>query len=104
MYSPKEQHQKKNRTNDVCASRNTLKTPPQTIFKKGGGGFKNPHGIGFLRKNPAPLTPAASGIPSASERGAKSEVAHKWARWLHHPCRLGDPHRLRAGGKIRSGP
>ena len=50
------------------------------------------------------ITPAASGIPSASERGAKSEVAHKWARWLHHPCRLGDPLRFRAGGKIRSGP
>ena len=50
------------------------------------------------------ITLAASGIPSASERGAKSEVAHKWARWLHHPCRLGDPLRFRAGGKIRSGP
>ena len=50
------------------------------------------------------ITPAASGIPTASERGAKSEVAHKWARWLHHPCRLGDPLRFRAGGKIRSGP
>ena len=50
------------------------------------------------------ITPAASGIPTALKRGAKSEVAHKWARWLHHPCRLGDPHRFRAGGKIRSGP
>ena len=50
------------------------------------------------------ITPAASGILTASEPGAKSEVAHKWARWLHHPCRLGDPHRFRAGGKIRSGP
>ena len=50
------------------------------------------------------VTPAASGIPTASERGAKSEVAHKWARWLRHPCRLGDPQRLGAGGKIRSGP
>ena len=50
------------------------------------------------------ITPAASGIPTALERGAKSEVAHKWARWLHHPCRLGDPHRFKAGGKIRSGP
>ena len=50
------------------------------------------------------LTPAVSGIPSASERGAKSEVAHKWANWLPHPCRIGDPHRFRAGGKIRSGP
>ena len=50
------------------------------------------------------LTPAVSGIPTASERGAKSEVAHKWANWLPHPCRIGDPHRCRAGGKIRSGP
>ena len=50
------------------------------------------------------ITPAASGVPTASERGAKSEVAHKWARWLRHPCRVGDPHRLRAGRKIRSGP
>ena len=50
------------------------------------------------------VTPAASGIPTASKRGAKSEVAHKWARWLHNPRRLGDPHRFRAGGKIRSGP
>ena len=50
------------------------------------------------------LTPAVSGIPAASERGAKSEVAHKWANWLPHPCRIGDPRRFRAGGKIRSGP
>ena len=50
------------------------------------------------------VTPAVSGIPTASERGAKSEVTHLWARWLHNPCRLGDPHRFRAGGKIRSGP
>ena len=50
------------------------------------------------------LTPAVSGIPTASERGLKSEVAHKWAKWLPHPCRIGDPHRFRAGGKIRSGP
>ena len=50
------------------------------------------------------LTPAVSGSPTASERGAKSEVAHKWANWLPHPCRIGEPHRFRAGGKIRSGP
>ena len=50
------------------------------------------------------VTPAVSGIPTASERGGKSEVAHLWAKWLRHPCRLGDPHRCRAGGKIRSGP
>ena len=50
------------------------------------------------------VTPAASGIPSASERGAKSEVAHLWATWLRYPCRLGDPNPFGAGGKIRSGP
>ena len=43
------------------------------------------------------LTPAVSGSPSASERGTKSEAAHKWARWLLNPCRLGEPHRIRAG-------
>ena len=50
------------------------------------------------------LTPAVSGSPTASEQGAKSEVAHKWAKWLPHPCRIGEPHRFRAGGKIKSGP
>ena len=50
------------------------------------------------------LTPAVSGSPTAAERGAKSEVAHKWVNWLPHPCRIGEPHRCRAGGKIRSGP
>ena len=50
------------------------------------------------------ITPAASGIPTASKGGAKSEVAHKWARWLRHRSRLGHPHRFKAGGKIRSGP
>ena len=50
------------------------------------------------------ITPAASGIPTASERGAKSEVAHKWATGLHHPGRLGDPVHFKAGDKIRSGP
>ena len=50
------------------------------------------------------ITPAAWGVPSASKRGAKSEVAHKWARWLHNPCRLGGPHCFKAGGRIKSGP
>ena len=50
------------------------------------------------------ITRAAWGVPTASRRGAKSEVRHKWARWLHHPCCLEDPHRFRARGKIRSGP
>ena len=50
------------------------------------------------------ITPAASGSPIASERGAELEVAHLWARWLRNPCRLGGPLRFRAGGRIRSGP
>ena len=50
------------------------------------------------------LTPAVSGIPTASERGVESEVAHLWANWLPHPCRIGDPLCFRAGGRIRSGP
>ena len=50
------------------------------------------------------MTLAASGIPTASERGAASEVAHKWARWLHKPCRLGGPHRLGAGGQHQRWP
>ena len=37
------------------------------------------------------IIPAAWGLPTASERGAESEVAHKWAGWLHNPCRLGVP-------------
>ena len=50
------------------------------------------------------ITLAARAVPTASERRADSEVAHKWPRWLHNPCRLGGPHRFRAGGTIRSGP
>ena len=30
-------------------------------------------------------------------RGAESEVAHKWSRWLHNRCYLGLPDRFRAG-------
>ena len=37
------------------------------------------------------ITPAARGVPTASERGAEAEVAHKWARWSHKPCRLEFP-------------
>ena len=64
---------------------------------------------GKIRSGPqvgekATSPPAVSGSPTASERGAKSEVAHKWANWLPHPCRIGEPHRFTAGGKIRSGP
>ena len=48
--------------------------------------------------------PCRLGGLTASERAAESEVAHKWAGWLHNPCHLGGPHRFKAGGRIRSGP
>ena len=44
------------------------------------------------------------GVPDASERGTKSKVAHKWAEWLHNPCHVGGPRCFRAGDKIKSGP
>ena len=50
------------------------------------------------------MTAAARGVPTASRRGAESDVAHTWARWLHNPCRVLGPHRFRAGGKIIRGP
>ena len=50
------------------------------------------------------MTPASWGVPTASERGAESEVAHKWARWLHNPCLLGGLYRFRAGGGMSGGP
>ena len=50
------------------------------------------------------ITTAISGLPAPSERRAESEVAHKGARWLHNPYRLGGPKRFRAGGRIGSGP
>ena len=54
--------------------------------------------------NVATYAPAAWGVPTALERGAESEVAHKWATWLQNPDHLGVPHRFRAWGSIRSGP
>ena len=68
-------------------------------FRAGGGNHKWPtSGQGGY------MTLAAWGVPTASERGAESKVAHKWARWLHNPCRLKGPHRFGAGGEITSGP
>ena len=63
-------------------------------FRAGGGGdhkWPTSGQSGYV-------THAVSGISTTSERGAKSEVAHLWAKWLRHPCRFGDPHRFKAGG------
>ena len=74
------------------------RSPP--LESRGGGDQKWP-----ISGQSGHVTLAVSGIPTALERGGGgSEVAHLWAKWLRHPCCLGDPHRFRAGGKIRSGP
>ena len=50
------------------------------------------------------MTPAALRVPTFAEPGAESQVAYKWAVWLRNPCRVGGPHLIRAGGRIRGGP
>ena len=91
----------KNRSGPLLSKVATLPLPSRGSppLQSGGQNQKWP-----TCKQSGYVTPAVSGIPTASERGAKSEVAHLWARWLPHPCRLGHPHCCRAGGKIRSGP
>ena len=49
------------------------------------------------------IAPVAWEVPNASDGWTESEVAHKWARWLHNPSRLGDPHRFRAGDRVNRG-
>ena len=36
--------------------------------------------------------------------GAESEVAHKWARWLHNLCRFGGSSPLQSGGQNQRWP
>ena len=43
-------------------------------------------------------------VPNASHRGTKSLLAHKWADWLCHLCRVGHPQRFISGNKISCGP
>ena len=47
--------------------------------------------------------PAALGVHNTSERRRTSEVARKWGGWLQNPCRLGGPQRFIAGDNITSG-
>ena len=46
---------------------------------------------------------AVWGVHNASERGTKSAVAHTWADWLYHLCRLGSPI-LHSEGQNQQGP
>ena len=50
------------------------------------------------------MTPAALVVPTALERGAKSEVANKWARRLHNACCLGGSPPLQSGGQNEKWP
>ena len=98
MHAPRYVHQK---TKKIEADR--------TDRTRGGGNWKWLHSGGQNQRWPTSgqggyITPAAWEVPTASEQGAKSEVARKWARWLHNPCRLKGPHRFTAGGRIRGGP
>ena len=49
------------------------------------------------------ITPAAWGVRNTSQWGTESEVDHKWAKWLHNPCRLGSTQHFKAGDKISGG-
>ena len=59
-----------------------------------GDKIKSGPQVGKVATSPLPYR----GSPLLQSGGIKSEVAHKWAKWLPHPCRIGDPHRFRAGG------
>ena len=48
--------------------------------------------------------PCRLGGPHGFRAGAESEVAHKWAKWLHNPCRPRGPHRFGAGGQNQKWP
>ena len=43
--------------------------------------------------------PCRLGVPTASERRAESEVAHRWARRLHNPRHWGSPHSFEVAHK-----
>ena len=55
-------------------------------------------------KGPAScITSVAGGVPNATERRTKSEVAHKLAGWLHNPCYMGVP-AFQSGGQNQQRP
>ena len=64
-------------------------------------GLPNAHQGEEIRNGPQVGTMPTSPLPSRGSpmpsKGRKSEMAHKWAQWLHHPCLLGAPQRLARG-------
>ena len=67
---------------------------------RAGGKIRSGPQVGKVATSPLP----SRGSPTLQSGGGGSEVAQLWAKWLRHPRRLGDSHRFKAGGKIRSGP
>ena len=86
------------------------------VYSKGIICAHGTHCSQFLCACPSVIHSALRGEPGAntkgrrakaSERGTKSEVAHRWAEWLHNPCHLVGPSTLQGftvGDKIHSGP
>ena len=75
---------------------------PCRVSKKvhrGGQNNKWPT-TGELVASPLP----SRGVPNASQQGTKSDLAHKWAGWLHDPRRIRGPQRFKGVDRIRSGP
>ena len=73
------------------------------------GGPQRFNARGKMRRGPQmgvlPTSPLPSrDVPNTSTRGTKSEVAHKWTNWLHHPCRLGGSPTLQSGGQNQRWP
>ena len=80
-----------------------------TTYHRPPGGYPKLQGEGKIERWPTSgqggyITPATWGVPTASEQGAESELAHKWARWLHNPCHLGGTNYFRAAGTVKGGP
>ena len=66
-------------------------------FRAGGGG--GAHQSWLTRGPSGYITLARWGVPTVSERGAESELAHKWAKWVHKPYHLGGSPLLQSGGQ-----
>ena len=73
-----------------------------------GSGVHHPNSRGHAKAWES-ITPTQGatpklGSPSPQLKGTRSEVAHKWAHWLHHPSRLGGLQHFRARDKFSSDP
>ena len=67
----------------LATSRVPLRGGPERFTL--GDKVSNGPQMGGLATSPLPL----GRVPNTSHWGTKSVMAHKWADWLHHPCRQG---------------